>query len=54
MHFTILKDELVGLQIIKLEIKLEKPIYLGQCILDQNKMTMADFHYNYMLNHIEL
>ena len=34
-------------------MKLNKPIYLGQCILDQFKITMADFHYNFMLKEIK-
>ena len=52
-HFTIFNDNLVGLHINKLKVKLNKPIYLGQCILDQSKITMADFHYNFMLKNIE-
>ena len=30
-------------------MKLNKPIFLGQCILDQSKYLMNDFHYNKML-----
>ena len=52
-HFTIFNDNLVGLHINKLKVKLNKPIYLGQCILDQSKITMADFHYNFKLQQVK-
>ena len=52
-HFTIFNNNLVGLHMNKLKVKLNKPIYLGQCILDQSKITMADFHYNFMLKNID-
>ena len=45
-RFTIFNDKLVGLHIQRKEIKLNKPIYLGQCILDDSKVLMSDFHYN--------
>eukprot|EP00732_Lithocolla_globosa_P006044 Lithocolla_globosa_v1_NODE_6727_length_1044_cov_295.733064.p1 type:complete len:204 gc:universal NODE_6727_length_1044_cov_295.733064:667-56(-) len=31
---------------LKQEIKLDRPIYLGQCILDESKRDMAEFHYD--------
>ena len=30
-------------------VKLNKPIFIGQCVLDQSKYLMNDFHYNEML-----
>jgi hypothetical protein len=45
-RFTIFEKNLVGLHIQRKEIKLNKPIYLGQCILDDSKVLMSDFHYN--------
>ena len=30
-------------------MKLNKPIFIGQCILDESKNLMNDFHYNKML-----
>ena len=32
----------------KREIPMNKPVYLGQAILDVSKMLMYEFHYNYM------
>ena len=45
-RFTIFEENLVGLHIQKTQILLNKPIYLGQCILDDSKVLMTDFHYN--------
>ena len=33
----------------KSKIKMTKPVYLGQAILDLSKMVMYEFHYDYML-----
>ena len=52
-RFNIFNDNLVGLHIVKKEIKLDKPIYLGQNILDESKILMSAFHFNFMLKHIE-
>jgi hypothetical protein len=52
-RFTIFNDNLVGLHIHKNEVKLCKPIYLGQNILDDSKFTMYNFHYNFMMKKIE-
>jgi hypothetical protein len=51
--FTIFDDELVGVHIQKTKITLNKPVYLGQTILDDSKFLMYDFHYNFMLKKIE-
>ena len=32
----------------KTKIKMNKPVYLGQAILDQSKTLMYEFHYDYM------
>ena len=45
-RFTIFEENLVGLHIQKTQVILNKPIYLGQCILDDSKVLMANFHYN--------
>ena len=48
--FTIFDEEsdLVGLHHAKCSVTLNKPIYIGQCILDDSKYLMVDFHYNFM------
>ena len=32
----------------KTEIKMNRPVYLGQAILDLSKMLMYEFYYDYM------
>ena len=51
-RFTIFSDNLVGVHIQKKLINLNKPIYLGQTILDESKLLMNNFHYNFMLEKI--
>ena len=46
---VVFNSELVGVHMHKREILLNKPIFIGQCILDQSKLDMADFHYNVMV-----
>jgi hypothetical protein len=52
-RFTIFNENLVGLHISKEKVVLNKPIYLGQNILDDSKVLMSNFHYNFMLKKIE-
>ena len=46
--FTIFNENLVGVHLLKTEVKLNKPIFIGQCVLDESKFIMQDFHYNFM------
>ena len=39
---------LFAVEMGKTEVKMNKPVYLGQAILDLSKTLMYEFHYNYM------
>ena len=51
--FTMFNQNLVGVHLLKTEVKLNKPIFIGQCVLDDSKYTKQDFHYNFMLKKIK-
>ena len=36
------------MEMVKTEITMNKPVYLGQAILDLSKTLMYEFHYDYM------
>ena len=44
----IFNDNLVAVHKIKETLTLNRPAYLGMCILDLSKTLMYDFHYNYI------
>ena len=44
---------LVGVHMCKQQVKLNKPIFIGQNVLDQSKYLMYDFHYNTMLKNFK-
>ena len=52
-RFNIFNENLVGVHLHKTKVTLNKPIYLGQNILDDSKHLMYNFHYNFMMNKIE-
>ena len=39
---------LFAVEMGKTEVKMNKPVYLGQAILDLSKTPMYEFHYDYM------
>ena len=47
----IFNENLVAVHNIKEQIKLNKPAYVGMCILDLSKTLMYNFHYNYIKQH---
>ena len=44
----IFNEDLVAIHKIKPTLKLNRPAYVGMCILDLSKTLMYDFHYNYI------
>lgn len=47
-RFKIFNEDLVGAENKIVKLKLNKPVYIGQTILDLSKLVMYDFHYNFM------
>ena len=41
-------ENLMGCEMGKIKVVMNKPVYLGQVILDLNKIVMYEFHYDYM------
>ena len=46
---TFLGDDLMSCEMGKVKVVMNKPVYLGQAILDLSKIIMYEFHYDYML-----
>ncbi|XP_033762615.1 uncharacterized protein LOC117344073 [Pecten maximus] len=44
----IFNEDLVGVQMLKTNLLLNRPVYVGFTVLDLSKLIMYDFHYNYM------
>ena len=47
---TIFDKNLIAVHMKKTEVYFNKPVYVGQAILDLSKTLMFDFHYNYIKN----
>ncbi|XP_011858312.1 PREDICTED: uncharacterized protein LOC105555880 [Vollenhovia emeryi] len=45
---SIFSEDLMAVELRKLEVKLVKPIYVGMAILEISKTRLYDFHYDYM------
>ena len=41
-------ENIMGCEMGKIKVVMNKPVYLGQVILDLSKIVMYEFHYNYM------
>ena len=41
-------ENLMGCEMGKIKVVMNKPVYLGQAILDTSKIVMYEFHYDYM------
>ena len=44
----IFSENLIAVHMKKTSLTMNKPVYLGMCILDLSKTIMYDFHYNYI------
>ena len=42
-------ENLMGCEMGKIKVVMNKPVYLGQTILDLSKIVMYEFHYDYMI-----
>ena len=45
---TLFGTNLMGCEMGKIKVVMNKPVYLGQAILDLSKIVMCKFHYDYM------
>ena len=50
MSCKIFDNHLVAICKSKLALKLNRPAYIGMCILELSKALMYEFHYNYIKN----
>ena len=46
---TLLGPDLMGCEMGKVRVVMNKPVYLSQAILDLSKTIMYEFHYDYMI-----
>ena len=46
---SVFTENLIVIEMRKLEVKFDKPIYMGMCILDISKVCLYEFHHEYML-----
>ena len=55
---VLFRGNLMGCEMGKIKVVMNKPVYLGQAILDLSKIIMYEFHCNYMKpkygNHLKL
>ena len=50
VNSKIFNEDLVAVHKIKETLTLDRPAYVGMCILDLSETLMHDFHYNYIKN----
>jgi hypothetical protein len=52
-EFRIVNENTVLIDCVKTEVKLDKPIYTGFCILELSKITMYDFHNSFIMKNTD-
>ena len=45
---VLFRENLMGCKMGKIKVVMNKPVYLGQAVLDLSKLVMYEFHYDYM------
>ena len=45
---VLFRENLMGCEMGKIKVVMNKPVYLGRSILDLSKLVMYEFHYDYM------
>ena len=50
MSHKIFENELVAIRKNKVTLTLNKPAYIGMCILELSRVLMYKFHYDYLKN----
>ena len=45
---TLMGPDLMSCEMGKVKVKMNKPVYLGQAVLDLSKTIMYEFHYDYI------
>ena len=53
-RFAIFDDDLVGVELSQSSITLDKPIYVGFCVLELSKLLMYKWHYEIMTEHFSI
>ncbi|KYN05093.1 hypothetical protein ALC62_04016 [Cyphomyrmex costatus] len=46
---SVFAENLIAVELRKLEVKFDKPIYVGMCILNISKVCLCEFHHEYMV-----
>ncbi|XP_071578407.1 uncharacterized protein [Temnothorax nylanderi] len=46
---SVFSENLVAIELRRLEVKFNKPVYVGMCILEISKTRLYEFHYDYMV-----
>ncbi|KYN06789.1 hypothetical protein ALC62_02255, partial [Cyphomyrmex costatus] len=46
---SVFAENLIAVELRKLEVKFNKPIYVGMCIVDISKVCLYEFHHEYMV-----
>ena len=50
MSHKIFDNNLVAIRKSKVALKMNKPAYIGMCIMELSRVLMFEFHYDYIKN----